>query len=149
MKCQDYNKNLEHEISINCVYWFRKPCFYMIVISNTGIYVTLSWTHTVYTLYFIKYSSLYIWHEHGWCVPFHRYTIYDLYTQNSFLTDLQLSICWETYQDCVVTVAILQNSFLPKRQCIGEFNFEDPCMWILCLLKLSCYSFENSMFTFN
>ena len=64
---------------------------------------------------------------HGIVVSFHSYALYDLYTQHSFVVDLQLSVCWETYQDCVMTVNILQKMFLPKKQCTGKAGFEVPC----------------------
>ncbi|XP_062581277.1 uncharacterized protein LOC134243073, partial [Saccostrea cucullata] len=55
-----------------------------------------------------------------------EYTIYDLYSQNFYLVDLQLSVCWETYKDCVFTATVLQNTFLPKRHCVEKMNFEIP-----------------------
>lgn len=58
---------------------------------------------------------------------FFRYTIYELYTQDFFLTDLKLSVCWESYKDCVITATIFKNTLLPKRQCIGEFGFQNSC----------------------
>ena len=58
---------------------------------------------------------------------FFSYALYDLHTQNSFVVDLQLLVCWETYKDCVMTVSVLQKMFLPKQQCTGKAGFEVPC----------------------
>lgn len=66
-------------------------------------------------------------------------------TQNFFLVDLQVSICWETYKDCVFTAAILQNTFLPKRHCLEKSNFEIPCKCSLHLCS-ECFSFLCTIF---
>lgn len=88
------------------------------------MYHILSVSETL-TLHLFRYFVCSV--THGMIVSFCSYALYDLYTQNSFVVDLQLSVCWETYQDCVMTVNILQKMFLPKQQCAGKAGFEVPC----------------------
>ncbi|KAL5013968.1 hypothetical protein ScPMuIL_008238, partial [Solemya velum] len=52
------------------------------------------------------------------------YSVVDLYASEYYLTDLTVSVCFETSTDCNDTVTVLNNTLLPKSTCQWDTGYE-------------------------
>ncbi|KAJ8320500.1 LOW QUALITY PROTEIN: hypothetical protein KUTeg_002087 [Tegillarca granosa] len=46
-----------------------------------------------------------------------QYNIYDLASENTYLINMAVTMCWESYKSCDFTTSILKNVRLPKPEC--------------------------------
>ena len=69
---------------------------------------------------------------------YNRFKAVDLYTEGYFLMDLHLDVCLEASQvpSCALSVEVLKNFYLPKKQCAWNAPFKIPGQWQLPLSEL-------------
>ncbi|KAL5013969.1 hypothetical protein ScPMuIL_008239 [Solemya velum] len=53
-----------------------------------------------------------------------NYSVVDLYASEYYLTDLTVSVCFETPTDCNDTVTVLNNTLLPKSTCQWDTGYQ-------------------------
>lgn len=52
----------------------------------------------------------------------YSFTIDNFQGERFFLVNMNLSLCFEAYEDCIRRISIFENTLLPKRRCPWDVN---------------------------